>query len=78
MNVAGLVILLFECVVGKCFVVFYVFSFPAGVYVGTLNLIASIPGLTVSVLAIQICLKPQIVFSLCRILDNVFLQDLKM
>ena len=35
---------LFECVVGKCFVVFYVFSFPAGVYVGTLNLIESIPG----------------------------------
>ena len=62
---------------------FYVFSFPAGVYVGTLNLIASIPApsiffLTVSVLDIQICLKPQIVFSLCRILDNVFLQDLKM
>ena len=27
----------------KCFVVFYVFSFPRGVYVGTLNLIASIP-----------------------------------
>ena len=27
----------------KCFVVFYVFSFPVGVYVGTLNLIASIP-----------------------------------
>ena len=27
----------------KCFVVFYVF-FPPGVYVGTLNLIASIPG----------------------------------
>ena len=27
----------------KCFVVFYVFSFPAGVYVGTLNLIALIP-----------------------------------
>ena len=35
---------LFECVVGKCFVVFYVFSFPPAVYVGTLNLIASIPG----------------------------------
>ena len=35
-----LVILLFECVVGKCFVVF---SFPPTVYVGTLNLIASIP-----------------------------------
>ena len=27
----------------KCFVVFYVFSFPADVYVRTLNLIASIP-----------------------------------
>ena len=39
-----LVILLFVCVVGKCFVVFYVFSFPPAVYVGTLNLIASIPG----------------------------------
>ena len=33
------------CVVSlKYFVVFYVFSFPPGVYVGTLNLIASIPG----------------------------------
>ena len=31
------------CVVGKYFVVFYVFSFPRGVHVGTLNLIASIP-----------------------------------
>ena len=39
-----IVILLFEYVVGKCFVVFYVFSFPPAVYVGTLNLIASIPG----------------------------------
>ena len=39
-----LVILLFECVVGKCFVVFYVFSFPPSVYVGALDLIASIPG----------------------------------
>ena len=38
-----LVILLFGRVVGKCFVVFYVFSFPPAVYVGTLNLIASIP-----------------------------------
>ena len=38
------VILFFKCVVGKCFVVFYVFSFPPAVYVGTLNLIASIPG----------------------------------
>ena len=34
----------FECVVGKCFVVLYVFSFPPSVYVGTLNLIAPIPG----------------------------------
>ena len=32
------------CCQKKCFVVFYVFSFPPGVYVGTLNLIASIPG----------------------------------
>ena len=32
-----LIILIFECVVGKCFVVFYVFSFPTAVYVGTLN-----------------------------------------
>ena len=39
-----LVILLFKCVVGKCFVVFYVFSYPPAVNVGTLNLIASIPG----------------------------------
>ena len=39
-----LIILLFVCVVGKCFVVFYVFSFPPAVYVGTINLIASIPG----------------------------------
>ena len=40
----GLVVLLFGCVVGGCFVVLYVFSFPPAVYVGTLNLIASIPG----------------------------------
>ena len=39
-----LVILLFVCVVGKYFVIFYVFSFPPGVFDGTLNLIASIPG----------------------------------
>ena len=45
-----LVILLFVCVVGKCFVVFYVFSFPPAVYVGTLNLIASIPGPSVLIL----------------------------
>ena len=32
------------CVVLKCFVLFYVFSLSPGVYVGTLNLIASIPG----------------------------------
>ena len=32
------------CVVGKCFVVFNVFSFSPGVYVGTLNLNASISG----------------------------------
>ena len=28
----------------KCFVMCYVFSYPPGVHVGTLNLIASIPG----------------------------------
>ena len=39
-----LVILLFVCVVGKMFCCVYVFSFPHGVYVVTLNLIASIPG----------------------------------
>ena len=40
-----LAILLFVCVLsGKCFVVFYVFSLQPGVYVGTLNLVASIPG----------------------------------
>ena len=39
-----LVILLFECVVGKCFVVFCVCFFPPAVFAGTLNLIASIPG----------------------------------
>ena len=33
----------------KCFAVFYVFSFPPGVYVGTLNLIASIHGLSICV-----------------------------
>ena len=36
------------CVIGKkCFVMFYVFCLPPGVYVGTLNLIASIPGSSV-------------------------------
>ena len=37
-----LVILLFECVVGKNILLCDVFSFPPGVYVGSLNLIASI------------------------------------
>ena len=38
-------IVLFKYVVGKCFVMFSdVFSFPPGVCVGTLNLIASSPG----------------------------------
>ena len=37
-----LVILFFECVVEEM-VMFYAFSFPPVVYVGTLNLIASIP-----------------------------------
>ena len=46
---AGLV-----CVVGKCFVVFYVFSFPPVVYVGTLNLIASIPGPSILTLLFHI------------------------
>ena len=35
--------MLFECVVGKMFCCVLSFSFPAGVYVGTLNLMASIP-----------------------------------
>ena len=39
-----LVILLFECIVVNCFMFCDVFSFSHGVYVGTLNLIASIPG----------------------------------
>ena len=39
----------------KCFVVFYVFSFPLGVYVGTLNLIASIPGPSSLTLFINLC-----------------------
>ena len=51
-----LVILLFECVVGKCFVVFYVFSFPPTVYVRTLNLIALIPGPSILTFHV-ICLK---------------------
>ena len=38
----------------KCFVVFYVFSFPPGVYVGTLNLIASIPGPSILTLSINL------------------------
>ena len=41
---AWLGILLFVCIILKCFVVFYVFSFPPGVYVGTLNLNASFSG----------------------------------
>ena len=48
-----LVILLF-CVVGKCFIVFYVFSFPPAVYVRTLNLIASIPGPSILTLEKQL------------------------
>ena len=36
----------------KCFVTFYEFSFPPGVYVGTLNVTAPIPGPTFLTLAI--------------------------
>ena len=43
----------------KCFVVFYVFSFPAGVYFGTLNLCASIPD--PSVLALHMIIHLRIV-----------------
>ena len=46
LSLKELVILLVMCVVEKCFL-FYVFSFPPGVYVGTLNLIALIPGSSV-------------------------------
>ena len=42
-----LVILLFVFVVGKCFVIYYVFSFAPAVYVRTLNLIALIPGTSI-------------------------------
>ena len=42
------------CVVGKCFVVFYVFSFPPGVFVGTLNLIASMPDPSILTLLLRI------------------------
>ena len=52
-----LVILFFECVVEKTR---DKLSFPPGVYVGTLNLIASIPGpsvLTFFVIRVIICLK---------------------
>ena len=55
-----LVIRLFVCVVEKCFVVLYVVSFPAGVYVGTLNLIASIPGSSILTLLVKLffhCLR---------------------
>ena len=34
----------FECVVESCFVTFYEGYFQSGIYVGTLNLITSIPG----------------------------------
>ena len=39
-----------ECCRKKCFIVFHVFSFPPGVYVGTLNLVASIPGPSIFIL----------------------------
>ena len=38
------------------FVVFYVFSFPAGVYVGTLNLIVSIPDPSILTLIMDVSL----------------------
>ena len=44
------------CVVRK---IFYVFSFPTGIYVGTLNLIASIPGSSILTLKLQCVLKRQ-------------------
>ena len=46
---------------GKCFVVIYVFSFPPGVYVGTFDLIASIPGPFILTLIMRvICLPCQL------------------
>ena len=52
---------------GKCFVVFDVFSFPAGVYIGTLNLIASIPD--PSILTFYIIL---VITTLSLFLANIF------
>ena len=51
---------------------FYVFSFPPGVYVavGTLNLIASIPGPSILTLLVSIfknCLPPDVSESLFRV-----------
>ena len=58
----------------KCFVVFDVFSFPPGVYVGTLNLIASIPGpsiLTLYYICIAVPLHIAHLY-ICRICLSVY------
>ena len=65
------VILLFVCVVGKMLLFFnVVFFFPPGVYVGTLNLIASIPGPSIFTLLHKSGVKGGIHFT-----DMFFLSD---
>ena len=57
-----------SCVLSeKCFVMFYVFSFPPGVYVGTLNLIASIPGPT---MYCQILTRIHLHYSNCNLMTK--------
>ena len=60
--------MLFECVVGKCFVVLYVFSFPPALYVGTFNLIASIPGPSI--------LTFEVYIPCCNFIDSLFVASI--
>ena len=68
-----LVILLFECAVRKCFVVYYVFSFPTGVYVETFNLNASISG--PSIIFTQ-TFNLESIYSVCdKIMKKMYFED---
>ena len=66
------------CVLSKkCFVVFYVFFFPPGVYVGTLNLIASIPGPSILALHLLWSLNFKTILCISLIQEEQMSADVK-
>ena len=59
----------------KCFVVFYIFSFPPGVYVGTENLIASIPG--PSILTLLLLARLHVIHQLFAVYTEILEKSIK-